>query len=93
MEITRKIYVHWKSDEWSANGGDYSLWDMDMSFIEGYSKPLVVHETTIEVPEVDARGLLVSSLREKKAKIISEATEKAKQIDQKIEELLALPAA
>jgi hypothetical protein len=93
MKITKKLYVHWRANQHSDNGGHYTVWDMNMCSMEEYGKPLAVQDVTFEVPEINGRERLIDQLKREKADIISEATRKAGQLEEKIQQLLALPSA
>jgi uncharacterized protein YPO0396 len=93
MEITRTLYIGWEAKSYMPDGGDYLIRDCDPSAWNEDFKLLTTQQITIDVPEIDARGELVESLKRKKGKIIAKATEEATAIDEQIQTLLALPAA
>lgn len=93
MIIEKTIYTHWESREWSSEGGAYTCWDMDMSSSKGFSKLLAKTTIQIEVPEIDGRQAMVETLQKERDEVIAVATAKAEKLSQRIEELLALPAA
>lgn len=91
MKILRKIFIGWDCARYeNGERGAYSIkdyhptWDKDFKLLETL-------DMEFDVPEVDARGLMVESLKCKKDAVIQEATAKAEAIEEKIQQLLALP--
>lgn len=93
MKITKKLYLHWQPDENSKDGGSLEVFGFDASYME-HAVYLLLKEVDIEFdfPPFDPRELLVSKLRAERERIIADATKRAEQIEEKIQQLLALPA-
>lgn len=88
--FTGTIYVIANTDPTSCMYGWLSFFDRDIS--EHCDDRIVVGKIDVDVP-LDTKGTTekqVAKLRKSKQKIIDEATDKAKQIDEAIESLLAI---
>jgi hypothetical protein len=91
------VYLYWIADGEHREGGYYAFHTDE--HLAGYTSCgrtytlLDTKEVDFDVKAFDARQMAVESLQKAKAELIAETTMKAKQIDDKIQQLLALPAA
>lgn len=88
--FTGTIYIFVNSDPTDYSYGNMSFFDFDLS--EHVDDRLLVGKIDVDVP-LDVGSTTdqqVAQLRKAKQKIIDEATEKAGQIDEAIESLLAI---
>lgn len=92
MKIKKTLYIGWQTASYHKDGGAYSVRDFNPTWDKGFKLLVTLPDHEIEVPEVDARGELIESLRRERQEIIIEASAKAKVIEDRIEELLALPS-
>jgi hypothetical protein len=94
MKMT--VCLYWVATDWESDGGHYALHTSpDMDDYSGHGatwKLLGQQEVDFDVKPFDARELAVDALKKKKANVLAEATKEAKQIEDKIQQLLALPA-
>lgn len=94
MKMT--AYLYWVATDYEAAGGHYALHtdaNLDDYSAGGHAYTLLgQREVDFDVKPFDARELAVDALKKKKANVLAEATKEAKQIEDKIQQLLALPA-
>lgn len=94
MKITASLY--WISDKDHKYGGRYEV--LSGSHMDGHSsygstwRLLDTKEIEFDPIAFDARGELIESMKKEKKELIREATKKAEQIEEKIQQLLALDA-
>lgn len=93
-----KVFIHWLAGEhYGTDGGKISYDNYDWtpreghSGLEGYTLIGTV-DIECEVSDIDARQKLVEKLQREKSVIIIEATRKAEHLEEKIQQLLALPS-
>jgi hypothetical protein len=86
--FTGKVYIYAYSDPTSYLYGDLCLFNFEV----GSDDRILVGEAEIDVPLDHASTLdkQVEQLRTAKKKILSDATDKARQLDEAIESLLAI---
>lgn len=92
--MKQTIYVYWKPDKYSAEGGNYGCHNM-AGFETAFPGEYILigqQEVEFNIDPFDARSLLIDSLKTEKDKIISEATKNAQHLEEKIQQLLALDA-
>lgn len=85
-------YLYWVADSFYAEGGRYEVSRHDMDGYGGKWKLVGQKEVDFDVADFDPRELLIDSLKAEKAKVISEAAKEAEKLEEKIQQLLALPA-
>lgn len=94
MKMT--AYLYWVSTDYEREGGHYALHpDGSMDGFSGASGKWTLvgqQEVDFDVKPFDARELLIDGLKRQKAELIRETTQKAEKIEEKIQQLLALPA-
>lgn len=96
MKMT--VFLYWVTDDFKDEGGRYAL--APEGGMNGYTCThsgsvwtlVGQREVDFEVAAFDPRDLSLKALKTKKSQIIAEATQKAEQIEEKIQQLLALPA-
>lgn len=88
-----KIYFYWRADKYADAGGRVVVSEFG-GLAETIPDYLLLGEKDVDfvMPEIDARGHLAESLRAEKAEILREATQKAAKIEERIQQLLALPS-
>lgn len=85
-KVTRDIYVMY--DIAGYRSGEISIWDCDVS---GKDRVLLTaQEVTFKIPSVDMKTKVIEALESEKNKVIAEAHMKAKELQEKIDSLLAL---
>jgi hypothetical protein len=96
-----KLFIHWVATdyEWEKGGHiayerqDFTLRKLEDGStrgIEGWTL-LGTIDIECEIADIDSRQKLIESLQAKKAEIISVATREAEKLEDKIQQLLALP--
>ncbi len=84
-QITQTLYICF-SETWDAP----RIYDMDMD-TDGYT-PLGSVEVTVDVPQVDITAKRIDALEAKRTEIVTEYQDKLNALDERIQELRALPA-
>lgn len=88
-----KIYFYWRADTYSDAGGRVVVSEFD-----GLGKhcpeylPIGEQDVDFAMPEIDVRGHLAKTLRAEKDAILREASQKAAKLEEKIQQILALPS-
>lgn len=86
-------YLYWVVREYAAEGGKYEVWDnsnMGKTFPGEYTL-LAESEVEFAVPEFNPRELAIRALDKEREKVIAESAQKIAKIDDKKQQLLALP--
>ncbi len=92
--MKKTIYLYWHIDKFEPEG--YACVAVEYSNFEkcfpGEYRLLASTEVEFDVPALDPREYLLESLKQQKDKIIQDATRQAKQLEEEIQQLLALDA-
>lgn len=92
MKKQMTVYVYWEPSQYEEGGGHFQFFTREGMGRYGDYVPAGSVEVDIDLPEgFDPRALLVESLTNKKAAIIRLATKEAEVLEEKIQQLLALP--
>jgi len=92
MKIT--AYLYWNINKYSDGGGKFAVMESDnweSTFPSEYKLLGSAEVEFADVQDFNPRELLLDGLKAEKDSIIKEATRKAEQIEEKIQQLLALP--
>ena len=84
-QITQTLYICF-SEAWDAP----RIYDMKMD-TDGYT-PLGSVEITVDVPQVDITAKRIDVLETKRTELVTEYQDKLNALDERIQELRALPA-
>lgn len=92
------VHLFWITDETSKNGGRYSF--MENLQLNGYQndygnsyKHLATAEVEFDISSFDPREQLIGSLQKKREAIIAKSARDIAYVDDRIQQLLALPSA
>jgi hypothetical protein len=91
MEFKKTLVIGYSIDTKYPQFSAMRCYDFDMQDGPEF-KRLATYDLAIDLPDFDERDALVESLRMAKVVVINEATLRAEQLEEKIQQLLALPS-
>ncbi len=86
------VFLYWVSESYYPEGGYYNMVQHNgMDGYDGRWKLLDSKEVDFDIPSFDPREMLIGALKAQRQEIIDTATASAAAIEEKIQQLLALP--